>query len=398
MIKGFPDTCLYVLVLVRLRWLNLSHKFAKGSSFGLPKPLTSPIPMKNFYAFIFLMIAVPCLGVAQNDTLYLNNGDVIVGDLKSMDRGVLTIEPSYSDADFKITWEDITEMKASQRYLITVSDGQRINGTFRSAGKGKIFIANEDGEDVTVNQNEIVNIKSVDNGFLSRLSANIDFGLSLTKANNQRQLNGNLRMGYLEDRWSVDLYYNTLITTQDNVSDIQRNDGGLGFIYFLPKDWNLSADLDFLSNTEQSLELRSTGKLGAGYFIKRTNSLYWNAGAGFAFTSETFSPVSNPEDGTTTTAPSRQSVETFFGTELNLYDIGDLNLLTNIVVYPTIVSDDSVEPGRVRTDFRFDAKYDDIFIDDFYVRAGFTLNYDNRPAEAGREVDYIFTTGFGWEW
>jgi len=352
--------------------------------------------MTKFYVFVFLLVAIPCLGYAQNDTLHLNNGDVIVGDLKSMDRGVLTIEPSYSDADFKITWEDITEMMAYQRYLITLSDGRRISGTFRSAGPKSVLIDNEEGEDVTVDQNDIVNIMGLEGGgFLSRLSANIDFGLSLTKANNQRQLNGNLRVGYLEDRWSADLYYNTLITTQDNVSDIQRNDGGLGFRYFLPKDWNLSADLDFLSNTEQSLDLRSTGKLGAGYFIKRSNSLYWNAGAGVAFTNETFSPVFNPDDGTTTTAPSRQSVETFFGTELNLYDIGDLNLLTNIVVYPTIVSDDSVEPGRVRTDFRFDAKYDDIIIDDFYVRAGFTLNYDNRPAEAGREVDYIFTTGFG---
>lgn len=355
--------------------------------------------MNKFYTLVFAFFSLLGVIQAQNDTLYLNNGDVIVGDLKSMDRGVLTIEPAYSDADFKITWEDIAEMKAYQRYLITLSDGRRINGMFRSEGPGRVLIDNEEGEDVTVDQDDIVNIRGLEgSGFLSRLSANIDFGLSLTKANNQRQLNGNLRMGYLEDRWSADLYYNTLITTQDNVSDIQRNNGGLGVRYFLPKDWNIGVDLDFLSNTEQSLDLRSTGKLGAGYFIRRTNSLYWNAGAGIAFTNESFSPVLDPEDGTTTTAPSRQSVEAFIGTELNLYDIGDLNLLTSIVVYPTIVSDDSVEPGRVRTDLRFDAKYDDIFLKDLYIRAGFTLNYDNRPAEAGRDVDYIFTTGFGWEW
>lgn len=354
--------------------------------------------MSRIYSFLFFLLTVHCFSYSQNDTLLLNNGDMIVGDLKSMDKGVLTIEPSYSDSDFKITWEDITKMTATQRYLITLSDGRRFNGTFRSAGEGKVFIDNEDGDDLTVDQDEVVSLNNVDDGFLSRLSANIDFGLSLTKANNQRQLNGNLRLGYLEDMWSLDLYYNTLITTQDNVSDIQRNDGGLGYRYFLPKDWNLGADLNFLSNTEQSLDLRATGKLGAGYFIRRTNSLYWNVGAGIAFTNERYSPVFNPEDGTTTTAPSRNSMEAFFGTEINLYDIGDLNLLTNIAVYPTLVSDESVEPGRVRTDFRFDAKYDNVIIDDFYIRAGFTLNYDNRPVEAGREFDYIFTTGFGWSW
>ena len=354
--------------------------------------------MKKCYTSIFLLFTIHCVSYAQNDTLVLNNGDVIVGDLKSMDKGILTIEPSYSDSDFKIKWEDIKEMKATQRYLITLSDGRRINGTFSSTGDGKIFISNEDGEDQTVDQSEVVYINSVDSGFLSRLSANIDFGLSLTKANNQRQLNGNFRMAYLADKWSSELYYNTLFTTQDDVADIQRNDAGLGFRYFLPADWNLSADLDLLSNTEQSIDLRTTAKIGVGNYVMRTNSSYWNISAGAAFNNETFSPIFNSDDGTTTTAPGRNSIEGFIGTELNLYDIGDLNLLTTIVVYPTIVSDDTVEPGRIRTDFRFDAKYDDLFIKDFYIRAGYTLNYDNRPVEAGKEVDYIFTTGFGWEW
>lgn len=354
--------------------------------------------MNKFYTLFFLLFSIQLMCYAQNDTLKLKNNNLIIGDLKSMDKGVLTIEPPYSDVDFKINWEDIMEVVAEQRYLITLSNGQRINGTFKSESTGKIFIDNEDGEDLIVNQIDIVNINSVDSGFWSRLSANIDFGLSLTKANNQKQLNGNLRMAYLEDRWSANLYYNTLITTQDDVEDISRNDAGIGYRYFLPKDWNLGVNLDFLSNTEQSLNLRATAKLGVGNFIKRSNSMYWLVTGGLAYTSETYSPVLNPDDGTFTTAPDRSSVEGFLGTELNLYDIGDLNLLTNLAVYPTIVSDESVESGRIRTDFRFDAKYDDFILDDFYIRAGFTLNYDNRPVEAGKEVDYIFTTGFGWEW
>ena len=354
--------------------------------------------MKKYYILILLFLGIFFASFSQNDSLVLNTGDYIVGDLKSMDKGVLTIEPSYSDSDFKIKWADVKEVKATQRYLITLSNGQRINGTFNSVGDGKIFIDNENGEDLTVEQYEIVTLKSVDSGFLSRLSANIDFGFTLTKANNQQQLNGNLRLGYLADRWTSEFYYNTLVTTQDDVSDIQRNDGGLGFRYFLPKDWNLGASINFLSNTEQSLDLRFTGKVGVGNYIKHTNTLYWNVSAGIAYNSETFATYINPDDGTTITTPNRKSMEGFVGTELNLYDIGDLNLLTNITVYPTIFSDTNVESGRVRTDFRFDAKYDDLFIKDFYIRAGYTLNYDNRPAEDGKEIDYIFTTGFGWEW
>ena len=134
--------------------------------------------------FFFSVVAA----TAQSDTLILINGDMIVGDLKSMDKGVVTIEPPYSDSDFKIEWEGIKEMKATQRYLITLSNGNRINGTFRSTGDGKVYIDNEEGEDVTVDPNDIVYINSINDSFLSRLSANIDFGYSLTKANNQQQL------------------------------------------------------------------------------------------------------------------------------------------------------------------------------------------------------------------
>ena len=290
--------------------------------------------MKKIILFLFAVFFSSEVVLAQNDTLVLTNGDMIVGDLKSMDKGVVTIEPPYSDSDFKIEWEGIKEMKATQRYLITLSDGTRINGTFRSSGDGKVFIDNEEGEDVTVDPNQIVYINSVDDSFLSRLSANIDFGFTLTKANNQQQLNANLRMDYLADKWSLNLYYNSLLTTQDEVEDIERNDAGLGFKYFLPADWYLSADVTWLSNTEQSLDLRTNGKFGIGNYIIHSNKAYWGLGAGGAFNNENFTLTSS---AMTDSAYGSQSFEGYIGTELNLYDIGDLNLFTNLTVYPTIV-------------------------------------------------------------
>ena len=44
----------------------------------------------------------------------------------------------------------------------------------------------------------------------------------------------------------------------------------------------------------------------------------------------------------------------------------------------------------------FDTKYD--LPMDFYIKLGFTLNYDNQPVEGAPEADYVFSTGFGWSW
>jgi hypothetical protein len=83
-------------------------------------------------------------------------------------------------------------------------------------------------------------------------------------------------------------------------------------------------------------------------------------------------------------------LKAYFGSELNLFDIGDLSLLSNIWAYPSFT-----ENGRWRTDFIFDAKYDLPL--DFYIKVGFTLNYDNRPAVKGKETDYVLAFSVGWE-
>ncbi len=325
------------------------------------------------------------LNLQAQDTLTFKNGDVIVGELKSMDRGAVTIETDYSDKDFKIEWDGIQSIRASERYLITTSDGQRINGYIQTQGDGTLLLEDVDGKTLQVAPSQVVGLNSLDDGFLSRLYASIDVGYSLAKANNQNQVTVNGRMGYLADFWSVNIYYNSLLSRQDSVEDIRRNDGGVGYRYYLDRAWYLSSDFTYLQNTEQALDLRANTKIGVGRYFIHTNQSYWGVGIGAANNIEQFAESTGAEGNT--------SWEAYIGSELNLYDIGDLNLFANAVVYPSLT-----ESGRIRSDIRFDAKYSDLFIDDFYIRAGITINYDNQPAVAGSEMDYIFTTGFGWSW
>ena len=50
-------------------------------------------------------------GFAQTaDTLVLNNGDDIVGEIKDMTNAIVQIETPYSDSDFKIDWDEVREI------------------------------------------------------------------------------------------------------------------------------------------------------------------------------------------------------------------------------------------------------------------------------------------------
>jgi hypothetical protein len=184
----------------------------------------------------------------------------------------------------------------------------------------------------------------------------------------------------MTESWLANAYYNILFSTQDDADDIRRSDGGLGYSYFLPKDWYIPASLSFLSNTEQKLDLRSLVKLGIGKYVIHTNRSYWGFATGATYNNEQYSDTITSN-----------SIEGYFGSELNLYDIGDLDLLTNIAAYPSFT-----EAGRWRVDMVFDMNYDLPL--DFYVKFGVTVNFDNKPVEGAEKTDYIFQTGFGWEW
>lgn len=341
---------------------------------------------KKRQLFIFRITAAVLLIIfchyraAAQDSLVLKNKNIIVGEIKSLDKGVLVMETPYSKSDFSIEWTGVKEIYSKTIFLITLKDGRRLNGSFRSEDGGEKVSLQAIQDTVLVPLDDIVFLKGLKSSFWSRLRGSIDMGLSLTKANNLRQLNINTKLGYLADKWQLDGYYNMNNSSQDSVATTKRTDAGATYNYFLQKDWYLLGSINFLSNTEQAIELRTTGKLGAGKFLMHTNRNTWGVGAGLSFNNETF----------TNNTSSRSSLEGYIGTELNLFDIGDLNLLSTLYIYPSFT-----ESGRLRTDFKVDCKYD--FPMDFYLKTGLTLNYDNRPAVAGNQTDYVLAFSVGWE-
>ncbi len=338
--------------------------------------------MKFLIPLFFIVTVFTVTVKSQSDSLILRNGDHLTGEIKTLDRGVFSIETDYSDEDFKIEWEGIKEIYTVTYFLITLSDGTRYNGFLRSVSPDKIAILTDEGQTVEVDPMDIVFMDDIDQGFWSQVYASVDLGLDLTRANNFKQFSMRSNLGYIAKRWQLDASYSNLFTTQDESNDIRRIDGGLTFKYFLPHDWYPLASVNFLSNTEQQLNLRTTGKFGMGKYIVHTNKSYWGFSLGANYNKENYS---------IDTIPDRESWEGFAGTELNLFNFGDLSLLTSLIAYPSFT-----EKGRWRADYKFDAKYD--LPMDFYIRLGITLNYDNQPAPGSPETDYIFHTGFGWEW
>ena len=331
---------------------------------------------------LFLLLLISFQLFAQKDSIVLRNKNKLVGEIKSFDKGVLIFKTPYSDSDFKVKWSHIKEIYSPRLFIISLTNGTRLNAVINTDKTNKnLILLKANGYTLETDLKKIVFLDPIGKSFLSRLTAEFDMGITMTKANNSNQFTVNALLGYTSKKWSLTSDFNLVISTQDEVDDIKRIEGNVNFQRFLPKDWFLSTSANFLTNNEQKLELRSTGKIGGGYFFKHDNKMYFGAGTGLAFNNESY---------TDEAIPSKNSLEVYIGTEFNKYDIGDLSLLTSILAYPSIT-----ENGRFRLDFKFDMKYDLPL--DFYIKMGITYNYDNQPVLGASEVDYVFQTSFGWE-
>lgn len=339
--------------------------------------------MKTSIGLLLLCVLIffSALPASAQDTLKLSNGDQLHGEIKSLNKSVLTLETAYSDSDFKVEWKDVTRISSVRKFNIFLSSREKIYASFGAAEvPGVVALLPDGGSSREVTLDQIVIIDPIKDSFADRFDASISAGFTITKANNSKQFTSRATVSYHTKNWHLSGNYNDTRSEQDDVEPIRRTDGSINFNYLFYKNWFASFSNDFLTNTEQQINLRTTQTFAVGNLLVRNNKLYLSGSAGLTFNREDYS---NEAEIINTT-------EGFLGAEFNAYDIGDLNILTKIGYYPSLT-----EKNRNRVNFSMDVKYD--FPLDFFIKLGYTLNYDSHPPNEGANKDYVIQTTLGWE-
>ncbi|MGC3946040.1 MAG: DUF481 domain-containing protein [Chryseolinea sp.] len=215
--------------------------------------------MKTVFLLSLLIVINVSVVIAQ-DSLTFYNGNRIFGEIKSMQKGVLTIETPYSKNDFTIEWTKVKQIRTTSTFLMTLGNGDRFTGWIRSIDSAHVQLQGTIDGQSQRRIGDIVAMRSVSKGIIDRIKANISLGYSITKAQNAQQFSVRSGLSYSARRWSSDISYNSVFSRQDDVPDVDRKDGGINYNYFLPKDWYIPVSLSFLSNTEQLLKIRLLGK------------------------------------------------------------------------------------------------------------------------------------------
>ena len=315
------------------------------------------------------------LAYAAKDVVITTSGDRLVGEIKGVEKDVLTLSTDYSDSDFKIKWDKIVSIESDRQFLLETFDGKRLAGPLKpDEAKKSIQIGG-----TSVPLPEVSAVESFERGFWSRFDAGFDFGYSLTRANSAKQLSFGGNLSYRAERNVDTLFGNAFRNSQENAPITSRWDLGNDFRHLLGSRWYVNTTQDFLNSEEQGLDLRTTLGGGAGRYLLRSSSQHLALGAGLAWTNENYSD---------STLPSKDSTEAYLGTEFMTEKLKVIDLLTRLTYYPSLTIS-----GRHRFNYRFDLDFN--LPGDWYLRVGFFDNFDNTPPAGFEKNDYGWTNAFG---
>ena len=321
----------------------------------------------------------------SQDVIVLKNGDRITGEVKKLENGNVHIDADYGGNIFIIDWEEVERIEITTaspaHFSVVTSSGDRLSGSIRTDPDAPTrVLVEEQGSTVSFEQSELVSFTPIDAGFWGRFETSVDFGLSLTKANETKQFNTRARASYLTDDWSLEGNLESLLNARQDVPDTKRSEFGTNFRYFITNRWFSETFGNFLQSNKLQLDLRSSIGGAMGRYLVQNDRWLLSINGGGAWTNENFEDplVSNQNSG-----------EVLGTLEFNAFNIGDLNILAQLSVFPSLS-----DLGRVRINFRNDFKWD--LPQDLYFRVGFTNNFDSSPLTDTPRNDYIFSTSVGW--
>ena len=331
-------------------------------------------------------IAFPASVKAQKtDTLILNNGDRIVGEIKGVYRGKL--DYSTNDAGrLSIEWIKVFRLTSPRYYEIHDRWGTKHFGPLvRAAENGTIAIDGVHPD--TLRIVDVVEIVELGAHFSQRVNGMFDLGYTHTKANNANTFSTRAEIEYRGPKIGSDVALDGYYQKQDNAEQISRQSASLNGSYFLPNRYSADGVFTAERNDELDLDLRVIGGGGVGRTLVESNRNSVEAAAGLVLTREQFSVDSAD-------VVNNNNLEATFGikAETFRFDQPKLRVVSSLVLFPSLTT-----PGRVRGGFSFEFSRESTRDVKFGIR--FVDTFDSRPpAEGAEKNDFNFTFTIGWSY
>ncbi len=235
---------------------------------------------------------------------------------------------------------------------------------------------------MTLKITDVLAIYPIDQGKrLAIFDGYLTAGYSFKKANTLQDFafTGGLSTTQEKLKWSLDA--SAAVTTQQGSNDTQRFDVTAQHRRFLPKQLFAQGTLEFESNQELGLDLRTSLGGAIGRYLKQSNHQEWAAYVGVNLTSEHDAGEAN-----------ERNIEGLLGTQYAFfhYDSPERTLAAEANVLPSFT-----QSGRVRVGAKVRLRIE--LVKDFFFELSMYGIHDNKPGvDATSNSDYGTDTSLGY--
>ena len=331
-------------------------------------------------------VAVICLGTPSNsiaqktDILTLRNGDVITGEIKSLNRNKLEFSTPRMSTVY-IEWQEIARINSSKVFQVELITLDLIVVTLGVSEEDGVLQVTQDGVKRTYAMSEITEMTRLKGTFFSRLKATVQLGGNVVKANDERTYNFDGSLQYRSSKILSNATLSSYLSAQAGRDANQTNKARYSLNRLLKHGWGAGGNAQFESNDELNLESRINVGLSASKSIIQSNIILFYAFVGLQSNSEKFSTA--PETLTSAEAVGSTTFEYF------KFRNPDIDLSISASVYPSITEED-----RVRANINGRISYE--VISDLDLSLNGYFDWDSRPAPGSPKNDYGFFTSIGY--
>ena len=328
--------------------------------------------------FTLLLICF-VFGAAGAAEVKLRDGSVVIGTILSLkDSEDLIVDTEYMD-EVTIEWEAIESIRETQVIEVELFNGERLFGQVMLDERGVSIIGAE--TTVILPPDKIFAITEVNESFWEGLDVYTDVGMNLVRGNNEvTQLSFGAGVGYDGRNFETSVDATTIINEQTEGQDLRRATLSGSYTYRLLRNWQASGLLQFESDDQQGLNLRTLYGGAIGNRVYNQRRMRIDLFGGLVVNHEEFEGQ-----------PRTDSLEGLLGAAYRLRSARGIDIDATLAVLPNLEQSD-----RLR--MQFDASLSiDLFADlDFKLTV--YDRYDSQPPEGNDTNDSGLTLGLSWSY
>ena len=332
--------------------------------------------MRFLLTAVLLSCAVASADAAEVRT---RDGSVVIGTILGLEDGEdLIVDTEYMD-EVVIEWEAIVEIRETQVIEVELFNGQRLFGRVVVDEKGVSIIGDE--TTVTLPPDRIFAIAEVNESFWEGVEVYTDVGMNVVRGNNEvTQLSLGAGVGYDGRDFETSVDATTIINEQTEGQDLRRATLAGTYTYRLPRNWQASGLLQFESDDQQGLNLRTLFGGAIGNRVYNQRHMRIDLYGGLVVNREEFEEQ-----------PRTESLEGLLGTAFRLRSARGIDIDATLAVLPSLEQSD-----RVRVQFDGSLSFD--LFSDLDFKLTVYDRYDSRPPEGNETNDTGVTLGLSWSY